>query len=105
MTNKELMEQIMAGKPLVVVEYRSSKAENIKWRDKETQKTLTGVFLRHTVEAGEVSVAVNERTGEDFKADGYKAPFKKGEKCVLVFTDYQTVKGATSARGVLVPLS
>lgn len=105
MTQKEAVEAFLSGKRVAVVEYRSSKAETINWRDKESNKALTAVFLRHNVEMDDITATVNERTAEGFKPEAYKAPFTKGQKCVLVFSDLTTVKGVTTSRGVLHPLS
>jgi len=66
MKEQEFQKLASAGNPVVVVEFRSSKAEKITWRDKETKKSLSAPVVRHTVECGEVSVGVGERVDENY---------------------------------------
>lgn len=103
MTKSQLMERVLAGEPLVLVEYRHSNAEIIKWRDKETKQALEAPTLRHTVETSRGSMAVQERVADSFNPQAYTPPFKKGQKAVLKFTVWQSQKGAVTANGILEP--
>jgi hypothetical protein len=93
------------GHQVVVVEYRNSVAETITWRDKESQKAMSAPILRHNVETETGPMVVDERQGEGFRPEDYKAPFKKGQRCLLHFNDMETQRGVLRARGVLQPLS
>jgi len=105
-TKTEAVARWELGEVLIVAEYRGSKADQLKWRDKTTGRQLEAETLRHTVEAGGGSFAVDERLAEGVKgaeriAELQKAGIVKGEKCLVVLTQLLTVKGVTSARGSL----
>lgn len=103
MTQQQFIQSALNGEPLLLVEYRASSAEVIKWRDKVSHQALSAPTLRHTVEYSKGSMAVSERVDDKFDASNYKAPFKKGDKVVLRFTNWQQQKGAVTAQGTLEP--
>jgi len=92
-----------AGSRLVVCEYRSSRVDHIEWRDKTTGKAMQADLLRHTVEMGNTTLSVAQRLPENADPHKFAAsfPIKKGDKCVLHFTQWRVEKGATSATGEL----
>jgi len=93
------------GEPVLLVEYRSSSAEIIKWRDKVSHATLSAPVLRHTVEGGNRSFAVSERVDDKFDVTSYQPPFKKGDRVVLRFSAMTTEKGSSTFSGSLEPLT
>lgn len=101
MTEQQAIEKFMAGSPIILVEYRSSKPEEIKYRDKDTGKPMVMAKLTHNVEMGSESFPVQERTGEQFDALSYKAPFTKGQRCVLLLDSFYRDKGNWNVRGKL----
>jgi len=101
MTKEKAIESFLAGDPLMCVEYRGSKAEVIKWRDKETRRPMEGTALRHTVENNAGSIAVNERTDENFNVANYHSPFTKGQKVLLRVTGLQVQRGSMTCSGTL----
>lgn len=84
-----------------IAEYRSSVAETIKYQDKKTGRMQEMAMLRHNIEVGDVAVAINERTADDFKAADYKSPYKKGQKVLVCLQSMETDKGLVRARGTL----
>lgn len=92
-----------AGACMVVCEYRSSRVDHIAWRDKTTGKAMQADLLRHTVEVGNTTVSVAQRLAEDVDPNRFVAnfPLKKGDKCVMHFTQWHVERGATSANGEL----
>jgi len=97
----EAVAKWQAGDRLLFGEYRASKAEVIKYRDKTSHQMTEMKMLRHTVEIGSDSVQVNERVDDNFDVAGYKPPFTKGQK-VVVFVDSLLIeKGVPNARGKL----
>lgn len=98
----EVKKEWESGIPVLLVEYRKSMAEQINWRDKASGKMMHAPVLRHTVETATASVMVTERVADDFKVDGYQAPFAKGQRVALYATELATDKGQLSARGQLV---
>lgn len=104
MKESAIMPALMAGKPLLVVEYRSSNPEVITYRDKQTGRSANFKALTHTVELGTASVMVRERVGDDFDPATYKAPFKKGTRCILHLEGFGRESGVYKAAGVLEPL-
>lgn len=97
----EIMDRVMRGERVIICEYRSSKMENIAWRDKESGKAMSAAVIRHTLESGPDSVTVNERTAADFDSSKWVAPAKKGQLVALHFTEFKTERGLMSARGTL----
>lgn len=92
-----------AGALAVIAEYRSSKPEHIRWRDKQTGKAMEADMLRHTVEVGDASIAVSDRLEEGETGEGKiaKLGVKKGQKVLLRFSEITTERGLISARGTL----
>lgn len=101
MTEQQAIEKFMTGSPMILVEYRSSKPEEIKYRDKESGKPMVMAKLTHNVEMGSESFPVQERTGEQFDAATYKPPFVKGQRCVLLLDSFYRDKGNWNVRGRL----
>lgn len=93
--------KILAGERIFVCEYRSSKCENITWRDKDTGRSQSAHIVRHTLESGPDSLILNERTGDNFDASKWAAPAKKGQTVVVHVTELKTERGMLSARGTL----
>jgi hypothetical protein len=112
-TKDQAVSKFLAGEPIVFVEYRSSKAEVIKWRDKESRRVLTAAVLRHTVETDSGAIVVNERLSAEFPdevaqaqfCEYYKSVFVKGSKVLLHLKSLSTVKGIVMADGALEAIS
>lgn len=93
------------GHRLLPVEFRSSRLDHIQWRDKTSGKSLDAHILKHTVEAGNDSISVTERTPDGFSPEQWGGPkFKKGERVILQFDALEIERGLISARGTLLPL-
>lgn len=101
MTKTQLIEKVVGGALLVVGEYRMSKAEMLRWRDKVNGQNKEAPILRHTVELGSNSVQVNERVPDGTRLEDIHVPFKKGQMIVLAVESYSVDKGAVSCRGHL----
>jgi len=96
----------LAGEQVIVVEYRGSKVDHVQWRDKQSQRAMSGDFLRHTVESNSASFPVDQRLAEGETAQAViaeleKAGLKKGDKCILRYTQLTSAKGRVEAKGVL----
>jgi hypothetical protein len=89
------------GQFVAIGEYRMSKAEIIKWRDKTNGKEMEAPILRHVVEFGDKSVAVNERVASNTKLDDIKVPFVKGDAVIMHVEELTAQKGLVSCRGRL----
>jgi len=101
MKEKDMIAGILAGQRLLKVEYRGSKVELIKWRDKESGRSREAWTVRHMVESGPDSIVVHERTDEGFDAAKWQAPLKKGQAAVFHCDALITEKGLVSGRGRL----
>jgi len=101
----EAVERWQKGERLLFGEYRSSKAESIKYRDKTSHQITSMNMLRHTVEVGPDSIQVNERVEDTFNPETYKSPFVKGQKVVIFLDSLLIEKGVPSARGKLEAIS
>lgn len=90
------------GARMIVVEYRSSKMEQIAWRDKTSGKSMSAWIVRHHVECGTDIIQVSERTGDDFRPERWTAPpFAKGQRVILQFESFAVERGNITARGTL----
>lgn len=106
-TMAEAVAKFQAGQPCLLVEYRSSVAERIKWRDKESRATLEAPILRHNCEAVDgTPYIINERVDEKlFDEKAYRqTTFKKGDKALLQFATMVIDKGIKHFGGTLVPI-
>ena len=101
MDETSFMSQVKAGSLLALGEYRHSKSEMLRWRDKLTGRLMEAPVLRHTVEFGNCSVAVSERVPEGTKLEDIHVPFVKGEMVVLHLEELSRNLGLVSARGKL----
>lgn len=104
MKKAEAFKLIEAGELIVIGEYRSSDAQSITYRDKTTGRMAEMDTLGHTVEFGNHSIKLRERTEDNFKPDQYKAPYKKGQKVVVQLESLLREKGVYTGSGKLQPL-
>jgi len=104
MTKNQLLDSIMAGKFKIVAEYRLGRAERITWRDGDSGKQLTAPAVRHTLEAGDMVLILNERVPENYDIVAFKAPHPKGTKVVIDVTGFTMVRGVPNLQGTLQPL-
>lgn len=87
--------------PVVVCEYRSTRAQEIKYRDKVTGKQQVMPLCEHGIEIGETQVRVSERLPDGADIALIKPPFKKGQRCILAVESWSVEKGQTRASGKL----
>lgn len=92
MKKSEVLERILNGDFLCVVEYRGSKADVGRIRE-DDGKMRKWVILKHQVEGVIGAFPVNEDVRdnpqynpETFVPADYRSPFKKGQKVVLHMT-------------------
>lgn len=100
----EAQAQLANGHIGCIAEYRSSKAEEIKYTEKATGRQAIMKTLRHNLELGDVAVAFNERVEDSFNVADYKPPYQKGQKVLVSLTSLQNDKGVVRAAGKLTPL-
>jgi len=86
---------------VLIGEYRNSKSEMLKWRDKMTGAAKEGPICRHTIEGGGISYAAAARIPDGTKLEDIRIPFRKGDAVVIRFTEYTTTRGAVAVRGEL----
>jgi len=82
----------MSGERLVVLEYRTGKAEVITWRD-DSGRIMTAPIVKHAMESATDAVSVSERVPENYDIGSFRAR-KKGEKCVVHVQSITVVRGA-----------
>jgi len=106
MKKSVVLSSVLAGKLLLISEYRSFKVEPIQYRDKKSGAMMHRFIAKHSLEAGD-----NQLQVADFMPDDYNhekapavAPFKKGTICVLEVDTFKQEKGFISASGELTPL-
>lgn len=103
---EQVLQLIKSGNFATLGEYRFSKAEMINWRDKTNGQARSAPMLRHTVELGADSIAVNEplptsiQKVEDIPPQMLNA-HKKGETVIILITELTRERGLVSCRGKL----
>lgn len=107
MKNEEIVGLLRQGKPLVIGEYRRSKAEVITWRDKESGRPMSAPSIRHTVETPDETFEVSDfievpegKTAEDI-VRAFVPLFNKGAEVLVVVKGWQAAKGVVKCRGEL----
>lgn len=101
MNMEKASQEWASGSFLVIGEYRNSRSEMLNWRDKQTGASKSAPILRHTVEVGNTSCAVNERVPDNTKLEDIRIPWRKGEIVAVRLTEMSTDKGMVSLRGTL----
>lgn len=101
MTDEEFLKRAKAGELIAIGEWRSSKAEIIKWRDHQTGRAMEAPNLKHNVEFAGTPVAVGERVAEGTKLEDIHVSFSKGDMVVLSIETISRTKGLMSATGRL----
>jgi len=105
MTQKDAIAAFLAGEQVLFVEYFTSKADHIRWTDKDTRKPLEADVLSHTVLTAEAAIRVDQRLEEGQSAAQVKAMMqsniKRGDKVLLRFSMLAVNKGSITCRGTL----
>lgn len=103
MQKSEFIKLALEGKPVVLVEYRSHKEEEIRYRDKKTGNTVERLIVKHAVEMGAAQVSVSEWLPDGTKRGQAVPPFKKGQMAVLELRGMERQQGFFVAEGDLYP--
>jgi len=100
MTNEMLQKKIAAGGIFCVGEYRLGKPDLITYRDKLSGKSASFKQVVHSVEAGDIVIAVQERLADDVNLEGgVVLPAKKGQRVLVELETLERVQGFYRARG------
>jgi len=103
MKSSEFVRLALAGSPVVLVEYRSFKEEQIRYRDKKTNATIERLIVKHAVEMGGVQMQISEWLPEEAKPGQSVPPYKKGQPAVLEIRGLKQEQGFFKAEGNLYP--
>lgn len=103
MKQSQFIEAALMGKPLVLVEYRSFKEEQIRYRDKKTNATVERLIMKHAVEMAGAQVQISEWLPDDAKPGQSVPPFAKGSMAVLEIRGMKQEQGFFKAEGALYP--
>jgi len=104
MNQETLIKNVLAGKPCVVVEYRSFKLDTITYIGKKSGVRESKPVIKHAIELADTQAAITEWLPDGADLAQVKPNFKKGEKCVLTLEGIETVQGFASIKGKLEPL-
>lgn len=106
MTKEQLLKKIGEGGIFLVGEYRVGKPDLITYRDKLSGKQASFKQVVHSVEAGNVVVAIQERLEDDVSLEtGVVLPAKKGERVLVELESLERVQGFHRARGEITPVT
>jgi len=100
LSKEQLTKKIEAGGIFCIGEYRLGKPDLITYRDKLSGKSASFKQVVHSVEAGDIVIAVQERLGDDINLEsGVVLPAKKGERVLVELETLERVQGFYRARG------
>lgn len=102
---EDAVKEFLGGSLIAIAEYRSSRAEAIQWRDKDTQNIMHAVTLNHSIEIGNNTILLAERVPNDFKPQDYQSPFLKRQQVLVRIELVTRNKGMTTIYGKLEPLA
>lgn len=106
MTTEQLQKKLNDGGIFLVGEYRVGKPDLITYRDKLSGKSASFKQVVHSVEAGQMVVAIQERLDDSVSLEtGVNLPAKKGEKVVVELESLERIQGFFRARGAIIPLT
>jgi len=103
MKEAEVIKHVLAGKPVVIVEYRSYKLDTIAYVDKRTGSRVSKPVVKHAIELGDTQAAIAEWLPDGVDLTMVKPQFTKGQRCVLTLQGIEQVQGFASIRGTLEP--
>lgn len=106
MKNVDVAKHVMAGKLLVIAEYRSFKPDAAKMRDKATGATVMRPKVLHSIEFGDVQATISEWLPDGTDMAQVKSSFKKGDKVVVHLKTLEPVNFGASytVTGTMEPL-
>lgn len=106
MTQKELVDRVLAGEPILVAEYRIFAAELRRKADKEHPgKFLPMPLIEHSLEVGRHTVKMTEFLDDSAQVVSAKAPFPKGTRVAIVLESFERDGANMKARGKLEALT
>jgi len=92
MKEKDVIQRVMEGERLCVLEYRTGKSETITWRDPSGRR-MTAPIVKHAMESKHDAISVSERVPDDFDIANFR-PRKKGERVVVHIASLTITRGA-----------
>jgi hypothetical protein len=109
MTKTQLVQEMLAGRPYFVAEYRSSECIPIDYRDNQNAgRIIHGVAYNHYVELNGKQVKLKEYLPRDFTQERIKEvntqPFPKGTIVVWEVAGLAMKKGHLEGVGKLIAL-
>lgn len=99
MKKQEFINQVTAGKPLLVVEYRSTVAEDIRRSNPKAGEAAVMPVAKHRVLVGDKSYDVTEFLPDGAKVSEVKAPFNPRDLVVIEVTSMEDTKWGSRITG------
>lgn len=104
MKKSEVLAFLEKGGIYMIGEYRSSKVDEVKYRDKVTGKGAKFASHLHVVETGDTTVTVQDRVEEGVDVATLKPLFAKGTKVLVRVDSLERVQGFHRATGAMSPI-
>jgi len=107
MNQKEVLEQITAGKPVVIGEFRRAIAKIVKRREIKAGQSATMGMITMQIEIdntqAEVATFVDDDKLTTFHPEQYIPPFKKGDAIVILLKSLNSVNFKLQVNGEVFP--
>jgi len=99
LTKAQILEGVIAGRPLVLVEYRGLMVDEIKYNNKKTGAAVNQLLAKHAVEMGNRQIGITEWVPDGIKEAEVKQLYPKGTMLVLELEGLKEEKGNLSGSG------
>jgi len=92
MKEAEFIKQTLAGRPLVVVEYRSTETDTIRRKVVKAGESSTMPMVKHTVLVGHQSWEISEFLPDGARLEDVKAPYEFRDMIVVEIETMEATK-------------
>ena len=99
-TEKELVQKILAGEPYIIAEWRSGEAKLASGTD-DRGKAFSRCNIVHRLELGEQALTLKERCVEGTQPSSVVIPYKKGQRVAVHLSLTEADRGAFYVRAVV----
>jgi len=104
MKEQDVITRVLAGNPTVIAEYRRFREDTLKWRDKQTGRSVERQVVKHSLEVGEMQCVLMEWLPDGAKPGEAKPAHKKGDRVVVSLKGMEREGDFYAITGEITPL-
>lgn len=99
MTKQEFIDNVLAGRPLILVEYRATETDTINRKVVKAGESATMPMVKHSVLVGNTSFEVAEFLPDGANLKDVKAPYKLRDMVVIEVETMEATKWGNRMTG------